>query len=98
MISPPEQRGCPTAVLKIAVVHDGCSHPRDVLRRMQCFRTSQMRKRILRAPILLRLYSESRGPRVDLAGINVPAKFIRLASVEARCFNPTQLVSQPDGP
>src|ERR1700686_2067472 len=96
MVSPPEQCGCPVAVSKITVVHDGAGHPRAVFSRMEGFGTGQVSEGILHAPVLLWLDGNPRRPRVNLAGVDVPAEFIRLAPMKARCFNTDGFIRYPD--
>src|SRR5437660_10804891 len=56
----------------------------------------ELGKRILKAPILARIDGQARRPGVDFAGVQVPAKFVGLAAVEAGGFQSHVAVSESD--
>src|SRR5258708_12446136 len=61
---------------------------------MQSFGTDELREGVLCAPVLSWLNGEARGPGVNLAGVNVPAKFVRLATMKAGSFNAGKSVGE----
>src|SRR5215475_15616405 len=87
MISSPDERAGPITAAEGTVVHDGRGHPLYVIFGVQLLGAGQVGEGVLRAPILRGLDSEPRRPRVNLAGINVPAELIRLASMKAGSFD-----------
>src|SRR5436190_20524281 len=80
-VVPEDDARVPPADARGLAVRDGGGGPLDVAR-LRRFRMLQMAGGDLRAPVGTRIERQPRGPRIDLAGIDVPSLFVRLASME----------------
>src|SRR5436190_8034548 len=80
-VVPEDDARVPPADARGLAVRDGGGGPLDVAR-LRRFRMLQMAGGDLRDPVWTRIERQPRGPRIDLAGIDVPSLFVRLASME----------------
>lgn len=93
----PQERVGPVPFSNWTVVDDGSGHAALILRGKERFWAGDLGVRVLRAPILRRLDGEARGPRIDGAGIDVPAGLIGLAAVKSAGLDTENSIGSAEG-
>src|ERR1700687_1984403 len=83
----PKDRAGPIAIVQRTVVHNRRRGACLIFVGKDGLGTFYARVRILTAPVFSRLQGQAHGPRVDFSLINVPTKFVWLATVKPRGLN-----------